>query len=62
MIGCAGGVDINVALPLQRTMRELYCYEVSAEGFPGGHAGVDIDKNIPNAIKELAARLYALPL
>jgi dipeptidase D len=56
-LGCAGGVDLNVALPLKRGERELYCYETVAEGFPGGHSGVDIDKPIPNAIKELAARL-----
>ena len=56
-IGCAGGVDLNVALPLRRKEKELYCYEAVAEGYPGGHSGVDIDKAIPNAIKELAARL-----
>ncbi|WP_345969162.1 M20/M25/M40 family metallo-hydrolase [Sulfurimonas sp. HSL1-6] len=59
-VGCAGGVDLNVTLPLTRTARELYCYEAVAEGYPGGHSGVDIDKNIPNAIKELAAKLYDL--
>jgi len=59
-VGCAGGVDLNVTLPLERTARELYCYEAVAEGYPGGHSGVDIDKNIPNAIKELASKLYAL--
>lgn len=58
-IGCAGGVDLNVTLPLQREARTLYGYEVVAEGYPGGHSGVDIDKNIPNAIKELAAAVYA---
>jgi len=59
-VGCAGGVDLNVTLPLTRTPRELYCYEAVAEGYPGGHSGVDIDKHIPNAIKELSAKLYAL--
>ena len=56
-VGCAGGVDLNVTLPLLRSVKELYCYETVAEGYPGGHSGVDIDKSIPNAIKELAARL-----
>ena len=56
-IGCAGGVDLNVTLPLHRVTKELYYYESVAEGFPGGHSGVDIDKQIPNAVKELAARL-----
>ncbi|MHC3994676.1 M20/M25/M40 family metallo-hydrolase [Thiomicrolovo sp. ZZH C-3] len=59
-VGCAGGVDLNVTLPLTRTTRELYCYEAVAEGYPGGHSGVDIDKHLPNAIKELAAKLYDL--
>lgn len=58
-IGCAGGVNLNVMLPLHRSGAELYCYETVVEGYPGGHSGVDIDKNIPNAIKELAARLHA---
>ncbi len=58
MIGCAGGVDLNVSLPLERSREIRYCYEVVTEGFPGGHSGVDIDKAIPNAIKELAVQLY----
>jgi dipeptidase D len=59
-IGCAGGVDLNVTLPLNRVVKEMYCYETVAEGYPGGHSGVDIDKPIPNAVKELAARLNGL--
>ncbi|WP_345984476.1 M20/M25/M40 family metallo-hydrolase [Sulfurimonas sp. HSL-1656] len=59
-VGCAGGVDLNVTLPLARTSRERYCYEAVAEGYPGGHSGVDIDKHLPNAIKELASNLYDL--
>ena len=59
-VGCAGGVDLNVTLPLRTRMKEAWCYELVADGFPGGHSGVDIDRNIPNAVKELAARLYAL--
>ncbi|UFS61489.1 M20/M25/M40 family metallo-hydrolase [Sulfurimonas sp. HSL-3221] len=59
-VGCAGGVDLNVTLPLTRNLRELECYEAVAEGFPGGHSGVDIDKHLPNAIKELSATLYGL--
>ena len=57
-IGCAGGVDLNVSLPITRSKKRMLCYEVVAEGYPGGHSGVDIDKAIPNAIKELAAALY----
>lgn len=56
-IGCAGGVDIEVTLPLTREEKELYCYEVGISGLPGGHSGVDIDKDIPNAIKLLTERI-----
>ncbi len=58
-IGCAGGVDvvatINVNdIPLEEGMQ---VYEVVAEGFLGGHSGIDIDKSIPSAIKVLAREL-----
>jgi dipeptidase D len=56
-IGCAGGVDIEARLRVERERKELYCCEVQISGLPGGHSGVDIDRNIPNAIKELAAIL-----
>jgi len=58
-IGCAGGVDMEARLPIVRKRKELYCYEVQISGLPGGHSGVDIDKGIPNAIKELAALLVS---
>ena len=56
-IGCAGGVDIfatnNNGEYLKNTdKRELY--EISIENLDGGHSGVDIDKNIPNALKLMA--------
>ncbi len=56
-IGCAGGVDIEARLPIVREHKELYCHEVEVSGLPGGHSGVDIDRGIANAIKELAALL-----
>ncbi len=52
-IGCAGGVDIIATKMLQRQKRQLYVYEYHISGLSGGHSGVDIDKNIPNAISEL---------
>ncbi len=53
-IGCAGGVDIfainNKGEYLKNTdKKELY--EISIDNLDGGHSGVDIDKNIPNALK-----------
>ncbi|MGX2983482.1 M20/M25/M40 family metallo-hydrolase [Helicobacter sp. 23-1045] len=35
-------------------------YELTAQNFRGGHSGIDIDKNIPNAIVELLWRLESL--
>jgi dipeptidase D len=54
-IGCAGGVDIIAKAALETVEEELFCYEIEVSGLPGGHSGVDIDKKIPNAIKELAS-------
>jgi len=56
-IGCAGGVDI-----FARTTKNSYIvnddkkelYEISIDNLDGGHSGVDIDKNIPNALKLIA--------
>jgi dipeptidase D len=56
-IGCAGGVDIIAKAALETVEEELYCYEIEVSGLPGGHSGVDIDKKIPNAIKELVSRM-----
>jgi len=57
-IGCAGGADIVAEVSGERVPGEGACYEVSVRGLPGGHSGVDIDKNIPSAIKVLATFLH----
>ncbi len=53
-IGCAGGVDIfginnNGEYLKNKDHKELY--EITIDNLDGGHSGVDIDKNIPNALK-----------
>ena len=53
-IGCAGGADIIARQCFDKSRPLAYSYRVSVSGLMGGHSGVDIDKNIPNAIKELA--------
>jgi dipeptidase D len=58
-IGCAGGVDIIATKKLDRQKRELHLYAFHIAGLPGGHSGVDIDKNIPNAISLLFKKLCA---
>lgn len=55
-IGCAGGVDIiarNSNKKILPNLDNLTLYEISISNLSGGHSGVDIDKNIPNAIKLL---------
>ncbi|MGM0520181.1 MAG: M20/M25/M40 family metallo-hydrolase [Campylobacterota bacterium] len=56
-IGCAGGVDIfaiNSNKKIIPNDENLDLYEITLSNLPGGHSGVDIDKDIPNAIKLVA--------
>ncbi|BCD68438.1 M20/M25/M40 family metallo-hydrolase [Nitratiruptor sp. YY09-18] len=53
-VGCAGGADIVAQREVDLQECEGNFYRVTARNFPGGHSGVDIDKNIPSAIKEFA--------
>ena len=53
-IGCAGGADILAFGEFETIEPFEYIYEVVISGLKGGHSGVDIDKDIPNAIKVLA--------
>jgi len=59
-IGCAGGVDIIATINDTKLANysDYFLFEVSIDKLPGGHSGVDIDKNIPNAIKELINFIY----
>ncbi len=57
-IGCAGGADIIGEVFDEQVPGHGACYEVSVRGLPGGHSGVDIDKNIPSAITLLAEYLH----
>ncbi len=56
-IGCAGGIDIKATKGIKTISNDLDCYEVSISDLPGGHSGVDIDKDISNAIIQLAGFL-----
>ncbi len=56
-IGCAGGIDIFATYSNAKTIANednKQLFEISIDNLDGGHSGVDIDKNIPNAIKLLA--------
>jgi dipeptidase D len=56
IIGCAGGVDIIGEISAQKkpANKNFKAYDITIKDLQGGHSGVDIDKNIPNAIKVLA--------
>ena len=57
-IGCAGGADIIGEVFDEQVPGHGACYEVAVRGLPGGHSGVDIDKEIPSAITLLAEYLH----
>lgn len=55
-IGCAGGVDFfasSYKSTIVKNTDNLDLYEISINKLPGGHSGVNIDDNIPNALKLL---------
>jgi dipeptidase D len=55
-IGCAGGLDIFASTTksiIKENKKDKELYEIIVSGFDGGHSGVDINKDIPNAIKVL---------
>jgi dipeptidase D len=53
-IGCAGGVDIlakHTSHKLVANSQNLKLYELTISKLRGGHSGVNIHENIPNALK-----------
>ena len=56
-IGCAGGFDLSATKYIDTIVVDSKTYLVKVDGLPGGHSGVDIDKNIPSATKLLAEEL-----
>ena len=61
-VGCAGGVDSVVRVPLKRqpaTAGDL-TVEVSLRGLKGGHSGLDIHRNRGNAMRLLSRALLRL--
>jgi dipeptidase D len=58
-IGCAGGADTLVSLPLHKENTDSgETYSVKLSGFRGGHSGIDINQGRANAIKLLARILW----
>lgn len=57
-IGCAGGADSTLVLPLERKKTaSKNLYRVHVHGFRGGHSGIDINQGRGNAVKLLARML-----
>ena len=51
-IGCAGGADSEIALPLKRKKsRTKNAYRLKIGGLRGGHSGLDINQGRANALK-----------
>ncbi|MCV6607330.1 MAG: M20/M25/M40 family metallo-hydrolase [Campylobacterales bacterium] len=53
-IGCAGGFDAHI----KANIDEVSCdnqdfYQITIDGLPGGHSGIEIHKTIPNALKKI---------
>ena len=55
-MGCAGGIDVNVTLPITRQPSNLnqQAFVLCIKGLKGGHSGVDIHTGRANANKLLA--------
>ena len=51
-IGCAGGVNANVELPVHRENNPFsHALQINLKGLRGGHSGCDIHTTRANAIK-----------
>lgn len=56
IVSCAGGYDLEIAIParVEPLPSTGFAYTLETTGFKGGHSGIDIIKNHPNALIELA--------
>lgn len=57
-IGCAGGADSEITLPIKRKEGSGALYRLKLSGFRGGHSGLDINQGRGNAIRLLARILW----
>jgi len=58
-VGCAGGFEIIATKQLENSVfsDDGNIEQIKINDLPGGHSGIDIDKEIPNAIIELLLKL-----
>jgi dipeptidase D len=59
-VGCAGGADSDITLPIRRTAASGDGLKVTLSGLRGGHSGLDINTGRGNAVQLLARLLYGL--
>ena len=54
-VGCAGGARLtsDFMIEWEELRPDIKAYKIEISGLPGGHSGIDIDKNRGNAIKLL---------
>lgn len=52
-IGCAGSVTLKSKLTFPLENLKGHVYELELSGYPGGHSGTDIHKNIPNPLSAM---------
>ena len=60
-VGCAGGMRIDVNMPMRRKKAKKHIYKISVSGLKGGHSGTEIDKGRINAIKTLVDIITEIP-
>lgn len=61
VVGCAGGIRIDVLLDLKREKIPAQVGKLEVSGLLGGHSGSDIDKGRTNAIRLICELLDGLP-
>jgi len=61
-VGCAGGADTEIRLPLQTIPAPSNCstFRVKLHGLKGGHSGIDIHLQKGNAIQLLARMIHSI--
>ena len=50
-VGCAGGIRVDLKIPVRTKNTVMPAYKVSVSGLVGGHSGIEINKNRLNANK-----------
>ncbi len=59
-IGCAGGLDMEVEVPLERTAGSGQAARLTVSGLSGGHSGMEIGESRANALRILGRVLWRL--